>query len=72
MNRWQAKQNELDGGKTTERGQELMKAVGMTGKTQPAEQQLQATQPVDSPSGTGLKTHGPQLAGRAAKTTAAG
>ena len=32
-----------------------MKAVGMTGKTQPAEQQLQATQPADAPSGTGLK-----------------
>jgi len=32
----------------------------------------QATQPADSPPGTGLKqTNGPQLAGLAAKTTAA-
>ena len=37
-----------------ERGK-LMKAVGMAGKTQPAEQQLQATQPADAPSGTGLE-----------------
>ena len=53
-------------------------------QTKPAEQQLQAdtagrtrhcrqTQPADSPPGTGLKeTNGPQLAGLAAKTTAAG
>ena len=52
-----------------------MRAVGMAGKewtgTQPAEQQLQATQPADAPSGTGLKTNGQQLAGLAAKTAAA-
>ena len=48
------KQNEMDGGKATERGQ-MMRAVGMAGKTQPAEQQLQATQPADAPSGTGLE-----------------
>ena len=47
----------------------MRRAVGMAGKTQPAEQQLQATQPADSPPGTGLEeTHGPQLAGFAAKT----
>ena len=39
--------------------------------TQPAEQALQATQPADSPPGTSLKTTGNQLAGLAAKTTAA-
>ena len=44
-----------------------MRAVGMTGKTQPEEQQLQATQPAESPPGTGLKTNGHQLAGLAAK-----
>ena len=32
---------------------------------------LQATQPADSPPGTGLKTNSQQLAGLAAKTTAA-
>ena len=52
-----------------------MRAVGMAGKgwtgTQPAEQALQATQPADSPPGTGLKTNSQQLAGLAVKTTAA-
>ena len=52
----------------------------MAAGTQPAEQNhcrrthsllnkaLQATQPADSPPGSGLKTHGPPLAGFAAKT----
>ena len=61
--------------KNTERGQNLRRAVGMAGKkasrqTKPAEQgSCRQTQPADSPSGTGLKTNGPQLAGGAAKTT---
>ena len=78
------KQNELDellnGGKANlkqmnGRGQELLRrAVGMAGKmagrqTKPAEQNhCRRTQPADSPLGTGLKTHGPQMAGLAAKT----
>ena len=58
-------------------GKMLMRAVGMAGKgwqanKKPAEQQLQATPPADAPSGTGLKTNdGHQLAGLAARTTAA-
>ena len=72
----------LNGGKL------LRRAVGMAGKNgRQATKSLlnsscrqhrllnkatQATQPADSPPGTGLKqTNGPQLAGLAAKTTAA-
>ena len=45
---------------------------GTAGNKKPAEQQLQATLPADAPSGTGLKTNdGHQLAGLAARTTAA-
>ena len=68
MNR--GKRSKVKWAKQTERGKNLMGAVGMTGKTQPAEQQLQATQPADSPPGTGLNKR-PQMAGLAAKTTAA-
>ena len=59
-------------------GKLLRRAVGMTWqnwqqankacRTRP----LQATQPADSPPGTGLKTNSQQLAGLAAKTIAAG
>ena len=42
----------------------------MAGKQKPAEQALQATQPADSPPGSGLTKHNnQQLAGLAAKTT---
>ena len=44
----------------------------MAAGTQPAEQALQANTVGGSPPGSGLKTNGPQLAGGAAKTTAAG
>ena len=65
-------QSKMNGGKM------LMRAVGMAGKdgkagkTQPAEQShCRRTQPADSPPGTGLTTNSPQLAGLAARTTAA-
>ena len=55
-----------------------MRAVGMAGKNgsrhteSPQNRHCRRTQPADSPLGTGLEeTHGPQLAGLAAKTTAA-
>ena len=54
-----------------------MRAVGMAGKKwqqahSPQNKHCRQTQPADSPPGTGLKqTNGPQLAGFAAKTTAA-
>ena len=68
--------NWMDGGKQNERGKMLMRAVGLAGKMaagkQPAEQALQANTVGGSPPGSGLKTNGPQLAGGAAKTTAAG
>ena len=55
------------------RGKMLMRAVGMAGKmagkqTARRTSHCRRTQPADSPPGTGLKTHGPQLAGFAAKT----
>ena len=54
----------------------MRRAVGMAWQrragTQPAEQgHCRRTQPADSPPGTGLKTSSQQLAGLAAKTTAA-
>ena len=55
----------------------MMRAVGMAGKDgkankSPLNKSLQATQPADAPSGTGLEdTNGPQLAGLAAKAAAA-
>ena len=59
-------------------GKNLMRAVGMAGKDGSRHTkacrtgQLQATPPADSPPGTGLEeTNGPQLAGLAAKQTAA-
>ena len=67
-----------------ERGQLLRRAVGMAGKEWQANKSLQnstagrhsllnkalqATQPADSPPGSGLKTHGPQLAGFAANNS---
>ena len=78
----------MDGGKQNERGKMLMRAVGMAGKNgrqtkhsllnsncrqhRLLNKATQATQPADSPPGTGLKQmNGPQLAGLAAKTTAA-
>ena len=45
----------------------MRRAVGMAGKTR----HCRRTQPADSPPGTGLKTNGHQMAGLAAKTTAA-
>ena len=60
----------MNGGKQTERGQELMRAVGMAGKewtagTQPAEQgNCRRTQPADSPPGTGLSTNTRPTVGR--------
>jgi len=73
--------------KQTERGQELLKGSGHGRQREAGKHSLQnsncrqhrllnkatqATQPADSPPGTGLKqTNGPQLAGLAAKTTAA-
>ena len=62
----------MDGGKQNERGKMMRRAVGMAGKMAGRQTKsllnkpLQATQPVDSPPGTGLKTHGPQMAGLAA------
>ena len=47
-------------------GKNMRRAVGMAGKMGSRQ-----TQPADSPSGTGLITNGHQLAGLAAKTTAA-
>ena len=38
----------------------------------PLNKALQATQPADAPSGTGLNNNSQQVAGLAAKTTAAG
>ena len=66
----QGKANRIERGK-------LMRAVGMAGKEwqankKPAEQgNCRRTQPADSPPGTGLETNSQQLAGLAAKTTAA-
>ena len=65
----------MERGKATERGQELMRAVGMAGKgrtgTQPAEQALQA----NTAGGLSVRhrpqNKRPQMAGLAAKTTAA-
>ena len=53
-----------------------MRAVGMAGKVAAGTHSLQnrhcrQTQPADSPPGPGLKTHGHQLAGLAARTTTA-
>ena len=70
--------NELNGAKQTERGQELMRAVGMAGKmasrqTQPAEQGTAGrhSRRTLRPAQASQQTNGPQLAGGAAKTTAA-
>ena len=55
----------------------MMRAVGMAGKGwqagkhSPQNRYCRQTRPADSPPGTGLKTHGPQMTGLAAKTTAA-
>ena len=66
---------QMNGGKQSERGQELVKGSGHgrqkvdTAGTQPAEQgNCRRTQPADSPPGSGLKTNGPLLADRAART----
>ena len=56
----------MNGGKNDEGSGHGRQKVA--GKQKPAEQALQATQPADSPPGSGLKTHGPQIAGLAAKT----
>ena len=66
----------MNGGKQSERGQDVDEGSGhgrQSGSrhTQPAEQALQANTAGGSPPGSGLKTNGPQLAGFAAKTTAA-
>ena len=73
MNRWQST---MDGAKQTERGQDVDGQWAWQAKivagTQPAEQALQAT--TASGFSTRLRpqnTNGPQLAGPAAKTTAA-
>ena len=70
----------LNGGKNlknTERGQNLRRAVGMAGKMagrqKPAEQALQGkhSRRTLRPAQASKRTDGPQLAGLAAKTTAA-
>ena len=52
----------------TERGQELMRAVGMAGKEwqahSPLNKHCRRTQPADSPPGTGLKTNERPTVGR--------
>ena len=67
------KQNEMDGAKQTEaneRGQELMRAVGMAGKVarqakhSPQNRYCRQTQPADSPPGSGLKTNERPTVGR--------
>ena len=45
--------------------------VARQAKHSPQNRYCRQTQPADSPPGTGLKTHSQQLAGLAAKTTAA-
>ena len=67
------------GASKLERGQELMRAVGMAGKMGKAgktqsllNKALQATQPADSPPGTGPKTNKRPTVGRPrSETTAA-
>ena len=67
----------MDRGQSTMNGGKLLRrAVGMAKVTRQANtacrtRPLQATQPEDSPPGTGLITNSQQLAGLAAKITAA-
>ena len=71
------------GSRHTARRTGIAGKMGKAGKTQPAEQQLQATPPAEQgncrqlsqrilrPAQASQQPNGPQLAGRAAKTTAA-
>ena len=72
MNRVQAKKQKWTGASKMNGGKNLTRAVGMAGKMagkQPAEQALQADTAGGSPPGSGLKTHGPQMAGLAANNS---